>query len=456
MRHVRYALASVAVLALLAAACGDGDTTATPTGESPIGGTPTDETPAPDGGTTLMGADGLLSDTFVRLGETEGMYLSGPARAQSADYDTFVQSYEDKFGERPIQAFHAHAYDAANMLFDAIEQVAEEDGDSLSIDRQALRDALYATAGMQGLTGTITCNVFGDCAAPRIGVYQNQDPSAGIFATIGNVVFTSSPQVTGQVPADPPAGISGQDLGAITIGAGEPVRIATLQAISGPVANLGEDQVRAVEVAIDDRGGELLGHPIELQSEDDLCSAEGGQTGAQRIVSDPQIVGTVGTSCSGAAVPASQVISEAGGVMISGSNTSPSLTATGYLDEGTLEPAENFSPGYYRTAHNDEFQGHGAAQFAFEELGARTAATIHDGDPYTDGLTTQFGIFFEEFGGEVVLATAINKGDTDMRPVLTDVAAEAPDVVFFPIFQPEADFIVQQVQEFPELLGESG
>lgn len=273
-----------------------------------------------------------------------------------------------------------------------------------------------------------------------------------LAAACGDGDTTATPTGDGATPTETGTPADGDgDLGAITIEAGEPVKIATLQAISGAVANLGEDQVRAVEIAIDDRGGELLGHPIELQSEDDLCSAEGGQTGAQRIVADPQIVGTIGTSCSGAAVPASQVISEAGGVLISGSNTSPGLTATGYLEDGPLQEGENFSVGYYRTAHNDEFQGHGAAQFAFEELGARTAATIHDGDPYTEGLTTQFGTFFEQFGGEVALATAINKGDTDMRPVLTDVAAAAPDILFFPIFQPEGDFIVQQVGEFDEL-----
>ena len=39
----------------------------------------------------------------------------------------------------PLSVFHAHAYDAANILLDAIEAVAVEDGDSLTIDRAALR-----------------------------------------------------------------------------------------------------------------------------------------------------------------------------------------------------------------------------------------------------------------------------------------------------------------------------
>ena len=46
----------------------------------------------------------------------------------------------------PTAPFHAHAYDATNMVLDAIESVAQQGSDgSLLIGRQALRDALYAT-----------------------------------------------------------------------------------------------------------------------------------------------------------------------------------------------------------------------------------------------------------------------------------------------------------------------
>lgn len=245
--------------------------------------------------------------------------------------------------------------------------------------------------------------------------------------------------------------VPGEDLGSVTIGAGEPIIIASIQTISGATASLGQDQVDAIEIAIADRGGELLGHPIELQSEDGLCSADGGSTAAQAIVANPQVVGILGTSCSGAGVPASQIMSDAGLVMISGSNTSPSLTALPYLADEPLEAQENWQPGYFRVSHNDEFQGAGAATFAAEDLGAATAVTIHDGDPYTEGLTGQFGEFFTAGGGEVVLATAVNKGDTDMRPILQEIEALAPDIIFMPIFQPEADFIVQQIGEFPGL-----
>lgn len=228
-------------------------------------------------------------------------------------------------------------------------------------------------------------------------------------------------------------------LGAVTIEPGGTVEIRALQAISGEVAPLGTDQVRGVELAIADFG-DINGHAVNLGTpEDDGCSAEGGQAGAQAIVAQGDVLGVIGTTCSGAAAAASPLLSAAGMVLISGSNTSPSLTSD---LEGTA--GDNYHAGYYRTAHNDLFQGATAAQFAFEELGVTTVAAVHDGDPYTDGLATAFANAFEELGGTVSVYTAVNKGDTDMTAVLTELAAGAPELVYFPIFQPEGDFIIQQ------------
>ena len=241
-------------------------------------------------------------------------------------------------------------------------------------------------------------------------------------------------------------GFKAGKLGAVTVESGDPIKIAAIESITGETASLGTDQVRAIEIAIADRDGKLLDHEIELQTEDDGCAAEQGTTAAQRVTSDEQIVGIIGTSCSGAAVPAMEIASDAGFVMISGSNTSPALTSDLNGKEG-----ENFQPGYFRVAHNDIIQGTAAATYAFDDLKAKKAVTIHDGDPYTQGLADAFGTAFKDLGGDVVLATAVSKGDTDMRSVLTEAAATKPDIVFFPIFQPEADYIVEQAKEFPDL-----
>ena len=225
----------------------------------------------------------------------------------------------------------------------------------------------------------------------------------------------------------------------VIVAPGESIQIRSLEAISGETASLGIPNQRATQLAIEDYG-DIQGFPVDLGTPlDDLCSADGGQASAQTIVADTQVVGVIGTSCSGAAGAALPLISNAGMVLVSASNTNPRLTQTPFGTAG-----EAYLPGYYRTAHNDLYQGAAVADFVYNDLGLTKAGAIHDGDPYTDGLATAFADAFTALGGEVVIYTSINKGDVDMVPVLTEVAAAAPEVVFMPIFPPEVNNIAQQ------------
>lgn len=226
-------------------------------------------------------------------------------------------------------------------------------------------------------------------------------------------------------------------LGCVVIGPDDPIVIGYMLTVSGPTAFLGQDSVGGIELAISEWDGELLGRDIELIGEDSLCSAEGGQAAAQRIAADETVLGIIGTSCSSSAAAGLPIISEAGLVMISPSNTAPRLTDAG--EDGIWQP------GYFRTAHNDLFQGAVAAQFAYDVLGARTLATIHDGSPYADGLQGVMAEVFAELGGEVVFQGAVNVGDTDMTAILTEIATNAPDILYYPIFEPESNFITAQV-----------
>ena len=223
----------------------------------------------------------------------------------------------------------------------------------------------------------------------------------------------------------------------------EPVRIGVLQALSGKVAALGQEQLRGFGLAIDKWKGEILGHPIKLQTEDTGCSAEGGANAALKIIADPQTVAILGTTCSVAAATASQAMSDAGLTMISGNNSAPFLTAIAGMR------APHWQSGFFRTASNEEASGKAAALFAFEKLGIRTAATINDGDIYTTGLTDGFEKSFTNLGGKIVLTASVEKGDKEMRPVLTAVINAGARMLFFPLFQPEGNEVLSQARRMP-------
>lgn len=236
-------------------------------------------------------------------------------------------------------------------------------------------------------------------------------------------------------------------IGCVEIAPDEPITIGYMLTISGATAFLGEDSVGGIQIAIAQRDGMLLDHEIELVGEDSLCSAEGGQTAAQNLAANDRILGIIGSSCSSEAAAGLPIISAAGMLMISPSNTAPRLT------NADTETGGIWQPGYYRTAHNDLFQGAVAAEFAYNELGLRRLATIHDGSPYAEGLQAVMADTWVELGGEVVFQGAVNVGDTDMNAILTEVAAAGPDIIYYPIFEPEGNFITAQSADIPGLDG---
>lgn len=234
-------------------------------------------------------------------------------------------------------------------------------------------------------------------------------------------------------------------LGCVELGADDPIVIGTMLVVSGANSALGLDAQGGVELAIDARGGLLLDREIELVVEDSLCSAEGGQAAAQRLAADPSVIGIIGTSCSSAAQGALPIVNAAGMLMIAPSNTSPSLT-----NDDTAAGGVHL-PGYFRTSPNDLVRSAKAAEYVFKVLGLRSLATVHDGDPYTEGATRVMAQRFAELGGAVVFRGAVNKGDTDMTAILTEIAVSAPDIVYFPLFEPESNFFGAQLATTPGL-----
>ena len=231
-------------------------------------------------------------------------------------------------------------------------------------------------------------------------------------------------------------------LGVVKIPKGAPIHIGGYWTLSGPDVNLGLDQKRGAEIAMDDHGNMVAGHPIKFYAEDSQCNAEGGQTAATKLASNRNIVVVVGPDCSSAGTPGGPILWKAGIPSVATSTTAPSLTAAD-RPEGLH--------GYMRTIYNDLAAGAADAEYFWNQMSCRSLATIHDGSPYAEQLVRVAENRFKELGGEVTAAEAVAPTDVDMRPVLTRIATTKPCVVYFPIFVAAAAQIVRQFGEIKGL-----
>ena len=286
--------------------------------------------------------------------------------------------------------------------------------------------------------------ILGACS-DRDPVSSNQPEAAA--KRISSSLTPSAP-VAGLAESRPSrTGFEPGPLGAVEVGEGEALQIRSLLAHT-VAPSLGAPSRQSIELAVADFGP-VHGRQVELgEAVDAACSPEGGSAGAEQIAADPQVIGVIGTSCSAAAVAASPVISEAGLVMISPSNTSPSLTSD---LAGNANPGHH--PGYFRVSINDLYQAQAVAGFAYTELGLRSMAAVDDGDPYTTALVSAFGDAFEALGGTLGATARIEKGETEMTSVLAEFAGAGPDGIFFPLFEVEGSPFAEQARAFDGLEG---
>ncbi len=260
--------------------------------------------------------------------------------------------------------------------------------------------------------------------------------------TMGAVAIAASALMMGSAIAAETKGPVTDDLGVVEIPAGAPIVIGGYWVISGADTALGVDSKRGAEVAIDDLGGKIKGHDIQLVVEDDQCNAEGGQTAGTKLAAVPNIVAVLGGACSSATTAAAPILWKQGILNICTACTAPGLTAA--------DRKPDFD-GFMRTIYSDAEQGKNDAKWFREELKCDTLATIHDGSPYAQGLADAAAKTFESLGGKVVAQEAITPTDVDMKPVLTSIGTKKPCVLYFPVFVASAAQILRQAPEIADL-----
>jgi branched-chain amino acid transport system substrate-binding protein len=125
----------------------------------------------------FMGADGIRTHEFIELAGEAGSdaYASTSIAADGEALNAFLSLYTETYGEEPPAPFHANAFDATNILLDAIEATASLDADgNLVIDRAAIREYVRSVTDFQGLTGVLNADGSGEMSVADIGISQVQ------------------------------------------------------------------------------------------------------------------------------------------------------------------------------------------------------------------------------------------------------------------------------------------
>jgi branched-chain amino acid transport system substrate-binding protein len=125
----------------------------------------------------FIGPDGIFVDELLsQAGDAaEGIYVTFgglPESELSAKGKEFVKNYEQKYDDE-IQPYTAYAYEAANVMLDAIERASDEAGGVP--ERQAVVEQIFATEDYNGVLGTWSFDEDGDTTLTELSIQRVED-----------------------------------------------------------------------------------------------------------------------------------------------------------------------------------------------------------------------------------------------------------------------------------------
>ena len=214
--------------------------------------------------------------------------------------------------------------------------------------------------------------------------------------------------------------------------AAEPINIAAIFAKTGIAVKSNAPHVQMVEFSVEEinNQGGLLGRPIKLIILDNKSTPIGSSMAARKAVQlgVPAVIGAAWSSHSLQIAP---ILQQAKIPMITGPSTNPKVTRIGnYI---------------FRTCFIDSFQAQAMAQFAYTELGARTAIVLENlNEEYSLTLAELFSKSYQQYGGKVILKGSYKNDAVDFANLLKKVKTLQPDVVYVPGYARDNGLLIKQ------------
>lgn len=220
----------------------------------------------------------------------------------------------------------------------------------------------------------------------------------------------------------------------------ETIKIGVNVELTGEAAVYGTPEKLAAEMAvkeINDAGG-VLGKQIELVIYDTKTDTAESTSNATKLMTEDGVVAVLGAAISGTTMAAAPVANQYEVPMITPSGSNAKVTNDGSA----------VYPYVYRACFIDPFQGVVLANFASNNLSAKSAVVLgSSSSDYAKDLAAIFSAQFAKNGGSVVATEYYTDTDTDFSAILTKVqAAGAFDVIFVADYAVRAGLIIGQAR----------
>lgn len=261
------------------------------------------------------------------------------------------------------------------------------------------------------------------------------------------------------------SGTTGTNGGGSTPTATKIIKIGTDLPVSGKDESSGKPAEDGAHLALDqaNQNKTIPGYQLVFVPKDDVGPSgihdpSVGQQNVTSLISDALVAGIVGPFNSNVARAEMPITNQAPIAQISPANTNTCLTQN-TPDTGCTGPNNLISTvrptgkvTYFRIATTDNHQGGVGADYLFKTLNYKTAYVIDDAETYGIGIANAFIKEFQTDGGKVLGHSSEPGTTTSYLSLLTQVAAQKPDVIYFAGLDSTGGILVrQQMQQIPAL-----
>jgi branched-chain amino acid transport system substrate-binding protein len=190
--------------------------------------------------------------------------------------------------------------------------------------------------------------------------------------------------------------------------AAEPVKVGLMLPYSGTFTALGENITWAIEMHLEEMGGNYGGRPIEFVKLDDESDPAKGTENINRLISRDEVDLVIGTVHSGVLMAMVQVAKESGTLLIC--PNAGAGAATGKL----------CAPTFFRTSFSNWQPGYGAGR-ALGESGVRNAVFVTWDYAAGQEAAAGFHTGLSEAGGKLGQTLTLPFPETNWQPLLAQI-----------------------------------
>lgn len=229
------------------------------------------------------------------------------------------------------------------------------------------------------------------------------------------------------------------------------INIGTVFNTTGYMAAYEQPAANGFQLAVDEinEAGGISGKKITYTTINAQSDAAQNASATTKLIDVNNAVVVAGVCEANLAITAGTAAQDAGVPFVAVGATLPDIP-------------DRVGDGLYLAPYGDNTQAYALAEYAYNDLGLKTAYVIEDStSEYTLALSKYFKERFKELGGEIVLEDSYDEnGYTDFSASISKVTAldKKPDLLFFSSFTDQAPIMLQQYRaqglEMPVMSGD--